>query len=96
MAYARVKPIPRFVGAIDLTAMAAAAGATTEEKVVEHFARRFLLVPLGPQSRAAMTDFLRRQLADAGVTLSDRNQKVENALRELLYLVLSTPEYQLG
>jgi hypothetical protein len=84
------------VAPIDLTAMAAAAGAATEEKVVDHFARRFLRVPLEPKSRAAMTDFLHRQLADAGVSLADRNEKVEAALRELLYLVLSTPEYQLG
>ena len=40
-----------------------------------------------------LVDFLRAKLGGAGLQPSDA---LEPALRELLYLVLSTPEYQLG
>jgi hypothetical protein len=40
-----------------------------------------------------LADFLRGKLGGSVVQPGDR---LESALRELLYLVLSTPEYQLG
>jgi uncharacterized protein (DUF1800 family) len=93
MAFERTRPIPRQPADLDLTAMIAAAHAGTVEAVVDHFVHRFLSVPLARQDRAVLTDFLRGKLGGSmvqpGVTL-------EPALRELLYLVLSTPEYQLG
>jgi uncharacterized protein (DUF1800 family) len=93
MAFERTRPIPRQPADLDLAAMIAAAHAGTVEAVVDHFVHRFLSVPLARQDRAVLTDFLRGKLGGSmvqpGVTL-------EPALRELLYLVLSTPEYQLG
>jgi hypothetical protein len=65
--------------------MVAAAHADTAEAVVDHFARRFLSVPLSAKDRATFIEFMR------GKSLTS-----EPELRELLYLVLSTPEYQLG
>ena len=55
------------------------------EAVVDHFAKRFLSVPLPEKDRAAFIDFFR-----------GKSVASEPALRELLYLVLSTPEYQLS
>jgi len=85
MAFERTKPIPRRVADLSLVSMVAAAHADTADAVVDHLARRFLSVPLPQQDRSSFVEFMR------GKSLSS-----ENDLRELLYLVLSTPEYQLG
>ena len=92
-AYARTKVIPRRTADIDLTTMIATADAHTADQVVDHFVRRFLRVSLADKDRAALIDFLRRKL---GASRIEPNDQLEPALRELLYLVLSTPEYQLG
>ena len=93
MAYERAKPIPRRIGDINLTAMVAAADAKNVDAVVDHFIRRFLSVPLAAKDRSVLVDFLRSKLGGSAV---QPGEQVEPALRELLYLVLSTPEYQLG
>jgi hypothetical protein len=93
LAFERVKVIPRRTAALDLTAMVAAAGATTPEQVVDHFAHRFLRVDLPEKSRAEVISFFRNKLG--GRSLGP-GAETEAALREVLYLVLSTPEYQLG
>jgi uncharacterized protein (DUF1800 family) len=92
-AFERTKPIVRRPAAIDLTAIIRAAGADTAEAVVDHLLARFLSVALPVRERDLLVDFLRRKLG------SDRvvpGEALEPALRELLYLVLSAPEYQLG
>ena len=73
--------------------MVIAAKADTVEKVVDHFVQRFLVVPLAATDRAVLVGFLRDKL---GTTAVRPNEGLEPSLRELLYLVLSTPEYQLG
>ena len=83
-AYERTKPIPRKVADLSLTAMMAAAHAETADAIVDQLARRFLSVPLPAKDRAAFVEFMH------GKSLS------EPALRELLYLILSTPEYQVN
>ena len=93
IAFERTKTIPRRPAALDLTAMTKAAGADTVEKVVDHFAHRFLTVPLAAGDRAVLVGFLRDKL---GTTAIQPGGTLEESLRELLYLVLSTPEYQLG
>ena len=92
-AFERTKEIPRRTAPIDLTSMARAAGADTVEKVVDHFVDRFLRVRLAPKDRQVLVDFLRAKLGTGAVRPSEN---LEDALRELLYLVLSAPEYQLG
>ncbi|HET9831293.1 MAG TPA: DUF1800 domain-containing protein, partial [Vicinamibacterales bacterium] len=84
-AFERTKPIPRRVADVSLVSMVAAAHANTAEAVVDHFAMRFLSVPLSAKDRAAFVQFFQ------GKSVTD-----ESALRELLYLVLSTPEYEVG
>jgi len=93
LAFKRTKLIPRQPAGINLTAMVTAAGADTADKVVDHFARRFLSVPLAEKDRALLVGFLRDKLGSSTVKPGDM---LESSLRDLLYLVLSTPEYQLG
>jgi uncharacterized protein DUF1800 len=93
LAFKRTKLIPRQPAGINLTAMVTAARADTVDKVVDHFARRFLSVPLAEKDRALLVGFLRDKLGSSTVKPGD---VLESSLRELLYLVLSTPEYQLG
>ena len=85
MAFERTKPIPRHAADFSLTGLTAAAGATTPEAVVDHLAARFLSVPLATKDRDAFIAYARSKPLTA-----------EPALRELLYLVLSTPEYQVN
>jgi uncharacterized protein (DUF1800 family) len=93
LAFKRTKLIPRKAAAIDLTAMVAAAHADTVDEVVDHFVHRFVSVPLADKDRALLVGFLQDKLGSSAVRQSET---LESSLRELLYLVLSTPEYQLG
>jgi hypothetical protein len=93
LAFKRTKLIPRHTAGIDLTQMVKAADADTVEKVVDHFVHRFLRVPLPEKDQALLVEFLRNRLGTSSVRPSEQ---LEDSLRELLYLVLSVPEYQLG
>jgi len=84
-AFERTKPVPRHVADLNLSAMMTAAGATTTEAIVDHLARRFLSVPLSRKDRDVFIEFLR-----------SRSTTSEADLRELLYLVLSAPAYQVN
>jgi hypothetical protein len=48
---------------------------------------------LAEKDRAVLVEFLRDKLDPAGLPADG---KLEDPLRELLYLVLSMPQYQLG
>jgi hypothetical protein len=93
IAWERTKTIPRHPAAMDLTAMVKMANADTVDKVVDYFASRFLSVKLADKDRNALVTFLGGKV---GSNLIQPSDKLEESLRELLYLVLSTPEYQLG
>jgi hypothetical protein len=93
LAFERTKLIPRRPAKIDLAAMIAAVGADTVDKVVDHFVRRFLSVTLAERDRSLLVDFLRTKLGSTSIVPGEH---LEDALRELLYLVLSAPEYQVG
>jgi uncharacterized protein (DUF1800 family) len=84
-AFERTKPIPRHVAELNLSAMLTAAHATSAEAIVDHLTRRFLSVPPTQKDRGVFIDFLR-----------DRSTTSESDLRELLYLVLSAPAYQVN
>ena len=96
LAFERTKPIPRSPATIDLTAMVNAAGAATVDSAVDHFIHRFLSVALPEKERGLLVEFLRGKLGSSSIRPPGNNDKLEESLRELLYLVLSTPEYQLG
>lgn len=92
MAYERVKLVPRHVIDLDLVGMLSAEGAETSAEVIDRIARRFLHIALERDAQADLVAFLEERLAESGSSAGGR----EDALRAVLYLVLSTPEYQLG
>jgi hypothetical protein len=94
MAVERVKPIPRRTASLDLTAMVVGAGLRTTTEVVDHVGRRFLRLPLDPDVRARLVEFLDTELGTSQVSVAATY--MEDALRMLVHLVMSTPEYQLG
>ena len=92
MAHERVKLIPRHTAQLDLTSMLRGAGAETAAAAVDHLLLRFLRAPLGSDDRQALVAYLEEQLGSE--TLA--SDAAEQALRSVLYLILSSPEYQLG
>jgi hypothetical protein len=94
MAIERVKPIPRTIGRVNLASMIAARGCETPDEVVDYLADRFLSVALDAATRQAMIDHLVFSLGTSDITAA--RSYLEDPLRELLHLLLSRPEYQLG
>lgn len=92
MMHERVKLIPRHTAELNLRSMLRAAGAETPDAAVDHLLLRFLRTQLGSDDRQALVAFLEQQLGSN--TLS--SDAAEAALRSVLYLILSSPEYQLG
>ena len=92
MAHERVKLTPRHTAQLDLTSMLRGAGAETAAAAVDHLLLRFLRAPLGSDDRQALVAYLEEQLGSE--TLA--SDAAEQALRSVLYLILSSPEYQLG
>lgn len=88
LAFERTKLIPRKVAALSLVTLVADAQARTPEAIVDHFAARFLALPLPAKDRGVIVDFARNKIGGSAPS--------EDGLREILYLVLSTPAYQLG
>jgi uncharacterized protein (DUF1800 family) len=94
MAVEKVKPIPRTAARLDLTAMVTGQGCQTTDQVVDYFAFRFLRVPMEPATRRRFIEFLTAELGTDQV--SEAATYMEDPLRMLLHLMMSTPEYQLG
>ena len=94
MAIQRVKPIPRHAANIDLKGIVIGAGLKNTEQVVDYFLGRFLSAPIAAEQRAWLIDLLNRELGTSQIAGTD--SYMEDSLRLLLHLILSTPEYQLG
>ncbi len=94
MAFDRLHPIPRRVADLDMVKLLADAEVSGVDDVVDHLLQRFLRVELGDSDRAVLVDFLRDELS--ADRIEDATPQTESGLRALLYLILSTPEYQLA
>src|SRR5262249_4815601 len=94
MAIERVKPIPRRTAGIDLTAMVRAKRLRTTTEVVDDFSRRFLRLPLDADLRARFIRFPDGQRGTSEGSVAQTY--MEGALRMVIHLIMSTPEYQLG
>ena len=94
MAYERVKLVPRHAVGVSLSALVQRAGATEPEEAVDHLLERFLRVNLGAADRSHLVEFLKDRIGSD--TLGDPSERTEEALRSVLYVILSSPEYQLG
>ena len=90
----RVKPIPRQLARLDLTAMVMRLELATPVAVVDYFMAHFFSVPLDDKTHGMLADAFERELGTKDV-LSTRTY-MEEPLRVLLHLMLSRPEYQLG
>ena len=90
----RVKPTPRGAAQFSLTTIVLEGGAHSTGDAVDCLVARFLSVPLDPAARSAAVAFLEAQL---GASDLDRAKTyLEEPLRELAHLIMSTPEYQLA
>jgi len=94
MAVERVKPIPRTTARLDLAAMVIGHGCKTTAQVVDYLSERFLRVPLAPQTRQRLIEFLSAELGTEQV--GEASTYMEDPLRVLLHVMMSMPEYQLG
>lgn len=93
MAVEVIKPIPRTMARVDLSAVVLASGAQSTGEVVDLFAQRFFSVPIASADRAGWTAFLGEQLGTERIERA--RTYMEDDLRMLLHLMLSSPDYQL-
>ena len=94
MAFERLKLVPRRTPELDLVGMVDAEGVAEVTEIVDYFVARFLRVRPAQAERDGLVGFLRSEIGADRVVAPDA--QTESALRALLYLVLSTPEYQLA
>ena len=94
MAFERLKLVPRRTPELDLVGMVDAEGLADVTEIVDYFIARFLHVRPAQAERDGLVGFLRSEVGADRVAAPDA--QTESTLRALLYLVLSTPEYQLA
>lgn len=93
-AFRRVKPIPRHAAPLDLAGTVVEAGLTDTTQVVDYFIARLLRVPLAEEDRQTLIAFLTEELGTAAVDAA--TTYLEEPVRQVVHLIMSTPEYQLG
>lgn len=94
MAIERVKPIVRTTARLQLADEVQAAGLRTPMGVVRHFTQRFFSVAPAEADQKRLAIYLEEQLGTGDIEAT--HSYSEEALRSLLHLLLSLPEYQLG
>ncbi|HLN11459.1 MAG TPA: DUF1800 family protein, partial [Xanthobacteraceae bacterium] len=90
----KIKPILRDPAQINLADVVLSAGAKTTTDVVDLMVERFLSVPPAQEARATMIRFLDDQLGTDEINRAATY--MEEPLRLLVHLIMSTPEYQLA
>ena len=93
-AFRRVKPIPRHAAPLDLAGMVVRAGLTDTAQVVDYFIGRLLRVPLAEEDRRTLIAFLTEELGTAAIDTAATY--LEEPVRQVVHLIMSTPEYQIG
>ena len=94
LAFERIKLVPRHRAEFDLASIVRAAGAETVSEAVDHLLARFLRTPLSDGDRMELVEFLEKRIGSQ--SLGGDPDLVGDALRSALYIVLCSPEYQLG
>ena len=87
-------PTPRGGARIDMTQMILDSGAATTGEAVDYLLARFLRVPLAPGARDAMVEFLEGELGTSDIGRAQTY--MEDPLRMVSHLIMSTPEYQIN
>ena len=90
----KVKPIPRMPARIDLSQMVRDARCVSAQQAADHLLMRFLSVPVDAQTRSKIGALLENELGTADLKHAD--SYMEDALRNVLHVILSLPAYQLG
>jgi len=93
-AYRDVPPEPRKVAAFHLSKMMQDAGVTDASAAVDAMMSRFLRLPVTGARRTEIVQFCEQQIG--GAKLDYARFTLEKELREVLHLILSTPEYQVS
>jgi uncharacterized protein (DUF1800 family) len=87
-------PTPRGAARVDVTSLVLASGATTTTDAVDALLKRFLRLPVSADMRHALIEMLSDEL---GTTNLARAQTyMEDPLRMVTHLIMSTPEYQIN
>jgi len=94
MAIERVLPIPRHTARLRLAQQVLDAGLSTPTEVVNFWVQRYFLVAPSAQAQAQLATALHQALGTADIQAA--GTYLEEPLRNLLHLMLSLPEYQLG
>lgn len=94
MAIQRVKPIPRHTARLSLTEDVLQQELTTASEVVDYFIFRYMRVEPGYDTRTMLIGFLEEELGTSDIPAA--RTYMEDALRMMLHLLMSQPEYQLG
>src|SRR5262249_12191903 len=94
MAIERVKPIPRDIAAVNLSAMVLDQNPKDTTQIIDYMIHRFMRVPCSDGTRRKLIAFLNQELGTADISVA--RTYLEDSLRLVLHLLLSQPEYQLG
>ena len=87
-------PTSRRAAQIDLTTMVLDAGSTTTGEAVDYLLHRFVRVPVSAETRGGLVALLDAEL---GTSDLDRARTyMEDPLRMVSHLIMSTPEYQIN
>ncbi len=87
-------PTPRAGARIDMTQMILDAGVNTTGEAVDYLLMRFLRVPLSAQVREELVAFLDGELGNDSIERA--KTYMEDPLRMVAHMIMSTPEYQIN
>ncbi len=87
-------PTPRGGARIDLTKMILDSESATTEEAVDYMLWRFVRVPISSDTRTALIAFLDNELGTSDI--SRAKTYMEEPLRMVSHLIMSTPEYQIN
>jgi hypothetical protein len=94
MAIEKVKPIPRHTARLDFSGDILQLELTSTAEVVDYFIERFMRVAPGADARRMLVNFLNEELGTSNI--EEAQTYMEDALRMMVHLLLSQPEYQLS
>ncbi len=86
-------PTPRGAARFDMTDMVLDSGAATTSEAVDHLLARFLRVPVAADLRDALVELLSEELGTSD--LPRARTYMEDPLRLVTHIIMSTPEYQI-
>ena len=87
-------PTPRGGARVDMTGMIRHAGAATAGEAVDYLLGRFLRVPIAASTRDALVALLEDELGTSDIGRAETY--MEDPLRMVAHLIMSTPEYQIN